>query len=85
MLSRHLAREMGPHGVRINCLSPSAVDTGWLEKLPEEQRDRMISGFPLGRIGEPDDAAQAAAFLLSDAAAWITGVTLDIAGGRIMV
>lgn len=85
MLSRYLAREMGPHGVRINCLSPSAVDVGWQGSLPEEQRRQMLAQFPLGRIGVPDDVAQAAAFLLSDAASWITGVTLDIAGGRIMV
>jgi 3-oxoacyl-[acyl-carrier protein] reductase len=85
MLSRHLAREMGPHGVRVNCLSPSAVDAGWQGSLPEEQRRQMLAQFPLGRIGVPDDVAQAAAFLLSDAASWITGVTLDIAGGRIMV
>lgn len=85
MLSRHLAREMGPFGIRINCLSPSAVDAGWQASLPEGQRSQMNAQFPLGRNGVPDDVAQAAAFLLSDSASWITGVTLEITGGPIMV
>lgn len=85
MLSRHLAREMGSHGVRVNCLAPSAIDVGWQGALPDDAKRQMIAQFPLGRIGMPDDVAQAAVFLLSDRASWITGVTLDIAGGRIMV
>ena len=45
----------------------------------------MLAGFPLGRLGEPDDVAAAALFLLSDASDWITGIVLDVAGGRVMV
>lgn len=85
MLSKHLAREMGPHGIRINCLSPSVIDEGWQASLGEEHRRQMIGQFPIGRIGLPDDVAQSAAFLLSDAASWITGITVDVAGGRIML
>ncbi len=54
---------------------------GWLSA---EQR-AQLGGFPLGRIGQPEDVAAAALFLASDASAWITGATLDIAGGRIMI
>ncbi len=85
MLSRHLAREMGPHGIRVNCLAPDAIDVGWQGELPEETKRQMIAQFPLGRVGMPDDVAQAAVFLLSDKSSWITGVTLDVAGGRIML
>jgi 3-oxoacyl-[acyl-carrier protein] reductase len=84
--TRHIARELGPEGVRVNCLAPSSVEN---EKLrtwtTEEQRRQLGASFPLRRIGQPHDVAQATLFLASDASAWITGVTLDIAGGKIMV
>jgi 3-oxoacyl-[acyl-carrier protein] reductase len=84
--SRHIARELGPEGVRVNCLAPSAVEN---EKMrawtTDEQRRQLGASFPLQRIGQPQDVAQATLFLASDASAWITGVTLDIAGGKIMV
>ncbi|MGI8411425.1 MAG: SDR family NAD(P)-dependent oxidoreductase [Solirubrobacteraceae bacterium] len=86
MLSRHLALELGPRGVRVNCLAPSAVRNEKMAvAMTDEQREQLAKAFPLGRIGEPDDVAAAAVFLLSDAAAWLTGVTLDVSGGRIIV
>ncbi len=84
--TRHLAAEVAPGGVRVNCLAPSAVEN---EKLrtwtTEEQRGRLAASFPLRRIGQPGDVAAAALFLASDASSWITGITLDIAGGKIML
>ncbi|QPF73930.1 SDR family oxidoreductase [Roseateles sp. DAIF2] len=86
MLTRHLAQELGPRGLRVNCLSPSAVLTERTRAtLTPERRAGMLAGFPLGRLGEPEDVAAAALFLLSDASAWISGVVLDVAGGRVMV
>jgi 3-oxoacyl-[acyl-carrier protein] reductase len=86
MLSRHLAAEMGPRGIRVNCLAPSAVlNEKMATGMTAEQRDRLAAAFPLGRLGRPDDVAAAAVFLLSDQAAWLTGVTLDVTGGRIIV
>lgn len=85
-LTRHLAAEMGPHGIRVNCIAPSAVENERMRTwTTEEQRRQLGASFPLRRIGQPDDVAAAALFLASDASAWITGVTLDIAGGKIMV
>jgi 3-oxoacyl-[acyl-carrier protein] reductase len=85
MLTRHLAAEVGPHGVRVNCISPSAILTERTAgRIPPERQEQMLAAFPLGRLGQPDDVAAAALFLLSSASAWITGVTLDVAGGRIM-
>ena len=81
MLTRHAAVEAGPAGVRVNCLSPSAVLTERTAlRMPDAQRRAMLPAFPLGRLGEPDDVAAAALFLLSSASGWITGVTLDVAG-----
>jgi 3-oxoacyl-[acyl-carrier protein] reductase len=86
MLTRHLAQESGPNGLRVNCVSPSAVLTERTRmNMPPERQAQMLRAFPLGRLGTPDDIAQAALFLLSDASSWITGVVLDVAGGRVMV
>jgi 3-oxoacyl-[acyl-carrier protein] reductase len=85
-LTRHLAAEMGPHGIRVNCIAPSAVENERMRTwTTEEQRRELGASFPLRRIGQPEDVAAATLFLASDASAWITGVTLDVAGGKIMV
>jgi 3-oxoacyl-[acyl-carrier protein] reductase len=85
-LTRHLANEVGRDGIRINCLSPSTVVNDKLRAwVSEEDRAAMAAVYPLGRLGQPEDVAQAAVFLASDASSWITGVTLDIAGGKVMV
>jgi 3-oxoacyl-[acyl-carrier protein] reductase len=84
--TRHLAAEVGPDDVRVNCVAPSATENERMRTwTTEEQRAELAASFPLRRIGQPVDVAAAALFLASDASAWITGVTLDIAGGKIMV
>lgn len=86
MLSKHLAAELGPRGIRVNCLAPSAVlNEKMAANMTAEQREQLAGAFPLGRLGRPDDVAAAAVFLLSDQASWLTGVTLDVSGGRIIV
>lgn len=85
-LTRHLANEVGREGIRVNCLSPASVVNDRLRAwVSEEDRAAMGASYPLGRLGQPEDVAQAALFLASEASSWITGVTLDIAGGKIMV
>ena len=85
-LSRHLARELASHGVRINCVAPSAVENDKMRAwLSADQRAELGAAFPLGRLGQPGDVAAATLFLASAASSWITGVTLDIAGGKIML
>jgi 3-oxoacyl-[acyl-carrier protein] reductase len=84
--TRQLAAEVGPDGVRVNCVAPSATENERMRTwTTEEQRAQLAASFPLRRIGQPEDVAAATLFLASDASAWITGVTLDIAGGKIMV
>jgi 3-oxoacyl-[acyl-carrier protein] reductase len=86
MFSRHVANEVGQHGVRVNCLAPSSVLTERVKRLmPEETQRQVAAMHPLGRMGRPEDVALAALFLASESSSWITGVTLDVAGGRIMV
>lgn len=86
MLTRHVASQVGQHGVRVNCLSPSTVLTErTISLMPEEVKQRFTELHPLGRLGEPKDVAEAACFLASDSATWLTGVVLDVAGGAVMV
>jgi 3-oxoacyl-[acyl-carrier protein] reductase len=80
-----VAYEVADAGVRVNCLAPATILTGRLEEAipPDRQRD-LAATYPLGRLGRPDDVAQAALFLASDASSWITGITLDVAGGQVI-
>jgi 3-oxoacyl-[acyl-carrier protein] reductase len=85
MLMRHLAQELGPAGVRVNAIAPSIVRNEKMEQgMPREMQQRAAGSLPLRRIGEPHDVASAALFLASEASSWITGHTLDVAGGKVM-
>ncbi|WP_214411232.1 SDR family NAD(P)-dependent oxidoreductase [Sphaerisporangium fuscum] len=85
MLAKHLANEVGPAGVRVNCLAPSAVLNGKMRRfMPDEERERLARAFPLGRLGMPEDVAHAVLYLASAASSWVTGVTLDLTGGRVI-
>ncbi|MST31956.1 SDR family oxidoreductase [Acidimicrobiaceae bacterium USS-CC1] len=85
-LSRHLASELAPYKIRVNCIAPSAIENDKMRVwVSAEQRAALATEFPLGRLGQPDDVANAAAFLASQASSWITGITLDVAGGKIML
>jgi 3-oxoacyl-[acyl-carrier protein] reductase len=80
-LTRQVARETAPDGIRVNCVSPSVIVTG--TNAPAGERlEQLTHQHPLGRLGTPADVTSAVLFLLSSASGWITGVTLDVAGGR---
>lgn len=82
LLTRNLAVELGPAGIRVNVVAPGTVRTRvWDGQAGGADRLRPL--YPLGRVGEPDDIAAAVAFLASDDAAWITGVTLPVDGGAL--
>lgn len=82
-LARNLAVEYGPYNVRVNCIAPGLIRTDFAKALWEDEGNlaKALSGTPLGRIGEPEDVAGAAAFLCSDAARYITGQTIIVDGG----
>lgn len=85
-LTRALAHELAPHGVRVNAIAPGLVRTQTSTVLWQGEKQVAESRLvPLGRLGEPEDIASAAAFLLSDEASWITGATLVVDGGRMLV
>jgi NAD(P)-dependent dehydrogenase (short-subunit alcohol dehydrogenase family) len=81
-LTRTLAAELAP-GVRVNAIAPGLVKTDMARALWEPNEAAMAKVMPLARLGEPEDIAQASAFLLSDAASWITGTTLVVDGGAL--
>ncbi len=84
--TRHLASEYGGNGIRANCIAPSAIETERMRTWSSEpDRQHLGASFPLGRIGRPEDVAAATLFLASAASSWITGITLDIAGGKVML
>jgi 3-oxoacyl-[acyl-carrier protein] reductase len=86
MLMRHAAIEVGQYGVRINAIAPATVTSERIERIMDDGALlRTAALSPLGRLGTPEDCAAAAAFLASEASGWITGVTLDVAGGRVMM
>jgi NAD(P)-dependent dehydrogenase (short-subunit alcohol dehydrogenase family) len=82
-VTRQLALELGPK-VRVNAVAPAVVRTRLAEALWRDYEEALSASYPLGRIGEPEDVASAVAFLVSDAAAWITGETLVVDGGALL-
>jgi 3-oxoacyl-[acyl-carrier protein] reductase len=83
-LTKALAKEVGRLGVRANALALGFIETDMTAALPEENRNQALGMIPLGRFGKVEDVAPMAAFLLSDAAAYITGAVINVDGGLAM-
>jgi 3-oxoacyl-[acyl-carrier protein] reductase len=83
-LTKVLAKEVAPKGVRVNCIAPGIVRSEMGERLLRFHGEAILAGVPLGRAGEPWDIGRAAVFLASDDAAWITGKILRVDGGAWM-
>lgn len=79
-LTKSLARELAPSGIRVNAVAPGVTNTDMVAKLPPEVIEPLIKTIPLGRIGEPRDIANAFLFLASDLASYVTGEILSVDG-----
>jgi NAD(P)-dependent dehydrogenase (short-subunit alcohol dehydrogenase family) len=85
-LTRHTAREAAPYHINVNAVAPGSMDTEMVRELADpEHIAREEEGIPLGRLGTPQDEANLVAFLASDESAYITGATIDINGGDLMI
>jgi 3-oxoacyl-[acyl-carrier protein] reductase len=83
-LTKTLARQLAKYGINVNAVSPHAIETEMSAQWPEERRKEIIASIPLGRLGKPEDVAEAVLFLASDDASFITGEILDVNGGAWM-
>ena len=83
-MSKALAQEVGSRGITINCVAPGLVATAMTDKLNEAQRETILKGVPLGRMGTPHEIAAAVLYFASNEAGYVTGATLDINGGGSM-
>ena len=83
-LAKSLARELASYGINANVVAPHAIETDMSKEWSEEKRESIIADIPLGRLGEPEDIAEAVVFLVSDKAKFITGEVLDVNGGCLM-
>lgn len=85
-LSRHLAREAAPHGINVNAVCPGIIDTPMVRaNVTDERLDAVVRSIPFGRLGRPQEVAELIVFLVSDAAAYITGAAVDIHGGELII
>ncbi|GGM57418.1 SDR family NAD(P)-dependent oxidoreductase [Dactylosporangium sucinum] len=85
LFTQDLAAQAGPYGIRANCLAPETILTETNQRwIPADVQRSLAEAHPLRRLGTPQDVAQAALFLASDASSWITGVVVDVAGGAVL-
>jgi 3-oxoacyl-[acyl-carrier protein] reductase len=83
-MTKTWARELGRYGIRVNAVAPGFIATEMVAKMPEKVLDGMRSHTPIGRLGEPEDIANAYAFLASDEATFISGTVLRVDGGIVI-
>lgn len=86
LLTKDAAAQAGPHGIRVNCIAPETIMTETnQQQIPEQIQKSLREAHPIRRLGTPDDVAKAALFLATDNSEWISGITIDIAGGSVLV
>jgi NAD(P)-dependent dehydrogenase (short-subunit alcohol dehydrogenase family) len=86
VFTKSLAKELAPHGIRVNCVSPGVIDTPFHETFSTpEMMSNFVKAIPLGRVGAPIECAKVIAFLASDAASYVVGQSIEVNGGQLML
>ena len=83
--TKSLAQEVGSRNITVNCVAPGFIDTDMTKALSDAQREGLLARIPLGKLGTPADVADAVAFLAGPRAGYITGITLHVNGGMLMI
>jgi 3-oxoacyl-[acyl-carrier protein] reductase len=83
--TKSLAKELAPRGITVNAIAPGFIETAMTQVLTPAVRDKLLGDIPLARFGTPDDVADAALFLASDHAGYITGQVVNVDGGMVMI
>ena len=84
-MSKALAAEVATRGITVNCVAPGFIATAMTDSLAEEQRQRLATAIPMGRVGTPEEVAACVLFLASDESRYVTGHTLHVNGGMAMI
>ena len=84
-MSKSMAQEVASRGITVNCIAPGFIGTAMTDALGNEQKEKLMSGIPAGRLGKVDDITSACVYLASDEASYITGQTLHVNGGMAMI
>ena len=84
-MTKTVAQELASRGVTANCIAPGFVKTPMTDVLSDDAKDKLLKAIPMARLGEPQDIANAVAFLASDEASYITGQTVHVNGGMAMI
>lgn len=85
LLTQHAALQLGPFNIRVNCIAPETILTERADaQIPAAQQAQLIENHPIRRLGTPEDVAEAALYLASESASWVSGVVLDVAGGSVI-
>ena len=84
-MSKSLAYEVASRGITVNCVAPGFIETAMTDKLNDDQKGRILTQIPAGRMGAPDDIAAAVLYLASPQAGYVTGATLHVNGGMAMI
>jgi 3-oxoacyl-[acyl-carrier protein] reductase len=84
-MAKSIAAEVATRGITVNCIAPGLITTAMTDKLSEDQRARRMAAIPMARFGTPEEIGAAAVYLASAEAAYVTGQTLHVNGGMVMV